>query len=122
MSGNRLPASWPVGCTRAALDCRFRPRGRRIRETSSVYLGVAAAARPVPSAGSDRALARVRTAALIFGLFCIPGLISSSQVYAIYQQEKHETLSFWQALAWQMPPWWLWAAFTPLVVWLAGRF
>lgn len=59
---------------------------------------------------------------LLVGLWSIPGLISTSQLYFLWQQKDSPPLTLRAALLWQFPPWLLWALITPIVIRLGRRF
>lgn len=56
--------------------------------------------------------------ALIFGLWSLPALLSASQAYV---RQSGEINWAW-ALLLQLPAWWIWALFTPIVLRLAVRY
>lgn len=59
--------------------------------------------------------------ALLFGLWSIPGLVSTTQLYFLLAQ-KGAPVSFRAAFIWQFPPWLFWAFMTPIVLRLGRRF
>ena len=59
--------------------------------------------------------------ALLIGLWSIPGLVSTSQLYFLLAQ-KDAPVSFRAAFIWQFPPWLFWALMTPIVLRLGRRF
>ena len=56
-----------------------------------------------------------------FGLWTLLGIVASVQLYA-NQRLAAVPYTGWQALEAGLPGWWLWAALSPVVVWLARRF
>lgn len=58
---------------------------------------------------------------LPWAVWAIPALVSSTQVYWVYQM-KEPGFTFTQALLLQAPPWGLWALATPAIVSLWNRF
>jgi hypothetical protein len=58
---------------------------------------------------------------LLIGLWSIPGLISTSQLYFLLGQ-RDTPVSFRAAFLWQFPPWLFWAFMTPIVLRLGRRF
>jgi signal transduction histidine kinase len=55
-------------------------------------------------------------------LWPIAALMSTTQVYFLWQQKEQEHLSFWTAFVWQGAPWSFWLLATPALVWLGQRF
>lgn len=53
-------------------------------------------------------------------LWTIPGVVATSSVLFFWKAQPQPTLL--QALVWQLPQWWFWAAATPLVLFLGRRF
>ncbi len=66
--------------------------------------------------------------ALLFGVWSIPGILSTSQIYFLGQMNfpaqvtKIMNISFRAAFIWQFPPWLCWALFTPILLRLGKRF
>ncbi len=56
--------------------------------------------------------------ALIFGVWTLAGLVSASQVVV---RSRGQT-TWVEAVAYQLPTWWIWALLTPLCLGLARRF
>jgi two-component system LytT family sensor kinase len=71
-----------------------------------------------PEAPTRRA--RWVTWGVVFGLWTCFGLLNASQLYLGLRAEGMEH-AFWRMAAWQVLNWWVWAAFTPLVLWLGRR-
>lgn len=61
------------------------------------------------------------TAALLLGIFLVPGTLASLETYVMAQLSGRE-LSFWRALAAQVPAWLVYAALTPLILRASVRF
>jgi two-component sensor histidine kinase len=63
----------------------------------------------------------LRTAALTLGLWTLVGILTTqSQLFSLARTQSHVA---WHALlAWNLLSVWLWAAFTPVMMWLARRF
>ncbi len=53
-------------------------------------------------------------------LWSIPGVVATSQVVFFWKLNPQPTVL--EALFWQLPQWWFWAAATPLVLFLGRRF
>jgi signal transduction histidine kinase len=60
-------------------------------------------------------------AAILLGLWSIPGLIQTSQAYFLWTA-KDPPPSLWLAFIWQMPPWLFWALVTPFIVAVCRRY
>lgn len=73
------------------------------------------------SDGPRRAPWGVRTWALVIvGVATILGFVATLQSYYAYRVRGREA-DFWEMAAYTLPDWFLWAALTPFVVWLARR-
>lgn len=57
---------------------------------------------------------------LVLAAWTVPGLVSTAAFY-IARVDQDQSLTLLQAATWMFPFWYLWAAFTPLVIWLARR-
>ena len=64
---------------------------------------------------------RLKWAGLILGIWTLDGLLASSQLYFMALRTKNP-VPFLKAVVWQMGPAYLFAAVTPLVLWLSRRF
>jgi len=64
---------------------------------------------------------RLKWVGLILGIWTLDGLLASSQLYFMALRTKHP-VPFLKAVVWQMGPAYLFAAVTPLVLWLSRRF
>jgi hypothetical protein len=53
-------------------------------------------------------------------LWSIPGVVATSQVVFFWKLAPQPTIL--EALVWQLPQWWFWAAATPLVLVVTGAF
>jgi signal transduction histidine kinase len=62
-----------------------------------------------------------RRVAWVIAFWTIPGLVSTTQIYWLWNTYE-APLGFHLAALWQMPPWYFWAAATPLIVLIARRF
>jgi two-component system, LytTR family, sensor kinase len=58
---------------------------------------------------------------ITLGAYTLLGLIFSSQVWIDYAYAQHP-IAWWQAVGVALADWYVWALFTPGVVWLARRF
>jgi two-component system LytT family sensor kinase len=57
---------------------------------------------------------------VIPGLWSLVGLLDTGQLYfSLEWQGRSEP--FWRCLQWVMPEYWIWAAFTPAILWLGRR-
>jgi two-component system, LytTR family, sensor kinase len=77
-----------------------------------------------PRAPSDAADGVARFAispVVVIAIWTVPGLLSCFQRWAPDYFHAHPT-SFWHIVAVQMPDWYLWAAFTPVIFRLARQF
>lgn len=63
----------------------------------------------------------LRRAVLLFLVWSVPGLVSATQLYFVYQL-KEPDFTFERALLWSYPPWLVWAAATPVILVLTRRF
>lgn len=59
--------------------------------------------------------------ALYLGIWTLPGLLSAAQIYSEALIECRE-ISWYQAVIWQMPIWYVWALLTPLILFLGRKF
>lgn len=89
----------------------------------------APAASPAPGEGSvtfarawnpERVAGFARTAALLLGVWSIPGIVSTIQVHFFF--DLHQPLGFGQVFLFQMLPWLWMAPMTPFVAWVARRY
>jgi two-component system LytT family sensor kinase len=55
-------------------------------------------------------------------LWSLAALVSTNQVYFLWQQKEGPPLSYWRAFVWQGVPWAFWLLATPALVWLGRRF
>jgi two-component system LytT family sensor kinase len=67
------------------------------------------------------ARARWVTWAAVFGLWTAFGLLNASQLYLGLRAEGMDH-AFGRIATWQVLNWWVWGAYTPLVLWLGRRF
>jgi hypothetical protein len=58
---------------------------------------------------------------LILGFWTLPGLLYASQLYLGFEGSE-KALSWWRLAAWQLLIYYVWAALTPLILWLGQRF
>lgn len=75
----------------------------------------------VPSGDASRRTRRVLFWVLVAGIFTLVAVVDSSQLY-VGRRFQERSLSWYRALFFTLPEWWLWALLTPLVFWLARRF
>lgn len=77
---------------------------------------------PITHENSERILRStwIRVAALL-GIWAIPAIILAGLSHVRLTQIGEPT-SFWAWVAGQLAFWWIWAALTPLIVWLGKRF
>ena len=57
-----------------------------------------------------------------FGLWTLLGLASSAQLYFAHRRFAPDPYTWWQALATNLPDWYLWAVLSLVVAWLGRRF
>ena len=74
----------------------------------------------VPSGDGSRRTRRVLFWVLVAGIFTLVAVVDSSQLY-VGRRFQERSLSWYRALFFTLPEWWLWALLTPLVFWLARR-
>ncbi len=106
---------------------RRASRGVVIVERSGEVLGArptpviaSLAWQPAESAGARRNGDRYRRAALVFTVWTVLGLITTLQRRFVYSPGGHAQ-SLWAIAAAEMPTWYVWAALTPGILWLAAR-
>jgi hypothetical protein len=56
------------------------------------------------------------------GLWAIPALLTTNQIYFLWQQKGHAKFSYWSAFLWQGVPWGFWVLVTPLILALGRRY
>jgi hypothetical protein len=57
-----------------------------------------------------------------FGLWTLLGLASSAQLYFARRRFAPDPYTWWQAVAANLPDWYLWAVLSLVVAWLGRRF
>ena len=60
--------------------------------------------------------------ATVFGLWTAVGFFFASQLYVLWPVTLGRSITFTQALAINLPFYYLWSLLTPLILWLARRF
>lgn len=60
--------------------------------------------------------------AVVFGLWTVVGFFFASQLYVLWPVTVGRSITFAQALAINLPFYYLWSLLTPLILWLARRF
>jgi two-component system LytT family sensor kinase len=75
---------------------------------------------PAEPPSRDEPRRRWGVVALVFGVWTTLGVLAAAQMYTGMRLEGEPT-SWRDALLYQLPGWWAWAAATPLVVWLTRR-
>ena len=63
-----------------------------------------------------------KLALLLLAIWTIPGLIQATTTYVVYALKGMEDMPLHVALLARVPEWWVWAAATPVIVWLGRRW
>ncbi|RPI02288.1 MAG: hypothetical protein EHM71_15470 [Zetaproteobacteria bacterium] len=70
----------------------------------------------------DRPGSRMRTNVILCGLWTLPGLVYSLQIYQVGLRMDTPSPSYWAAVFHALPVWWFWIPLTPVLVRLARKF
>jgi two-component system LytT family sensor kinase len=78
-------------------------------------------ASPIVGSAAPRLPPWLKLALVLFAIWCVPGVIQATSYYTVMSL-KGDPMTFLEVLLWRLPEWQVWAAATPLIIYLGRRF
>jgi two-component sensor histidine kinase len=78
-------------------------------------------ASPIVGSAAPRLPPWLKTALVLFAIWCVPGLILATSYYTVMSL-KGDSMTFLEVLLWRIPEWQVWAVATPLIIYLGRKF